>query len=313
MKMIDAFRAGLARTMRFKKYIIVAYLLNLLLASVLGSALYVDLRRDIGRSLAGEQLRDSFDPLWFQHYASNARGIASTFSPAVTGIGAVFEGLDDFVRGGLLRQHPLVAAAGVLYLLLWTLLSAGFIAAYAQGAGPVSFAGEAARFFVRFLLLAAMAGVLYWLIFATLLPWLGDRVEALNRETIDERVHFAWVAAKYLLVWALIWLVNLLLDYSKILTVLRNERNVLKAPIAAAGLVFRHAGKTIGLYALIGWCWLVLMLFYWLVAPGAGQSTWLGIVGAFVIAQVYLLLRIWNRCLFFAGQTALAQGVGMKL
>ncbi len=44
------------------------------------------------------------------------------------------------------------------------------------------------------------------------------------------------------------------------------------------------------------------MLVYWIVVPGAGQSSWPGIALAFLLGQLYILSRIWTRCLFWGAQ-----------
>ncbi|UCD38698.1 MAG: hypothetical protein JSW54_04250, partial [Fidelibacterota bacterium] len=77
----------------------------------------------------------------------------------------------------------------------------------------------------------------------------------------------------------------------------------------AMRLVFSNFGKTYGLYLSIGVVWIVMMLFYWLVAPGAEQSHWITILGAFVVGQIYLLARIATRCLFYAGQTSMFRAI----
>ncbi len=101
----------------------------------------------------------------------------------------------------------------------------------------------------------------------------------------------------------------MIFDFAKIITVVRDRGNVLTAPIKAAGVVFGNLGKTYGLYFIVGGLWIALMLFYWLVAPGAGQSSWAAILGTFLIGQLYIMSRIGTRCLFYSSQTALYRGL----
>ena len=77
----------------------------------------------------------------------------------------------------------------------------------------------------------------------------------------------------------------------------------------AAGLrfVLRNFAGVASLYLMNALMFVGVLIFYALVAPGAGSSgagMWLG----FAIGQVYLLARLWVRLVFFASETSLFQG-----
>lgn len=309
MKIFEAFRKGVYNVLQSKRYILLAYVSSVLLALVLAAALSVNLEGSMGHGLAGENLRQGFDPLWYLSFKASASGLSTTFEPGVVGVGAVFKGLEKMLSGKIFQSYVSIAGVGILYMLFWTFFSAGFISIYSAAEGQPSFFQRAAVFFPRFLLLGALAGVAYFLLFYFVLDWLNNAVEELTRETIDERVHLAYVALKYVVIWVLVAGINLIFDYSKILVVLRNHKNALSAPWHGLRIVFSNFGKTFGLYLSIGIVWVVLMLFYWLVAPGADQSSWLTIAGAFLLGQIYLLMKIGTRCLFYAGQTAMFEAV----
>lgn len=309
MNILNAISNGSKNVIHSARYVFLAYSVNLLLILIFAISFAATLSDSIGHSAAGENLRNGFDPVWYQAFSSGAHGLSATFHPSVVGIGAVFNGLEKMLSGGL---WPGLAAGGFLYVLIWTFWSAGFIGLYANSDERPSFFQHAAEFFPRFLILAVMAGVAYFLLFYFVMQWLTKAVDELTRETIDERVHFLYVALKYVVAWALIGSVNLVFDYSKILTVVRNHSNALSAPLVAVRLVFSNFSKTYGLYLSIGVVWTVLMLLYWVVAPGAGQSSWFMIVGAFLVSQIYLLARIATRCLFYAGQTVLYDAIAVE-
>jgi len=106
-----------------------------------------------------------------------------------------------------------------------------------------------------------LAGAIYILLFRYALSWLTDLVDNLTRETIDERVHFTYTLLKYLAFGLVLWTVNMIFDFAKIITVVRDRGNVLTAPIKAAGVVFGNLGKTYGLYFIVGGLWIALMIF----------------------------------------------------
>ena len=309
MKISQSFFDGFRKISGAKRYVFLAFGLNVVLALILAGSMKSTLQHSMGHSLAGEKMLQSFDDLWYQNFSAKAEGLAKTFHPAVTGIGAVFDGLNKLVTGSPLDYATSVLGLGFFYLLMWTFLSGGFVAVYAAKGERPAFLQSAARFFPRFLILGLMAGVLYVLLFKFVFAWLSDAVEALTRETIDERVHFAYTVVKYLILWFLLISVNLLFDYSKIFTVLTDHRNAFTAPLRAVKVVFGNFGKSYGLYLTIGLLWLCLMLIYWVVAPGAGQSHWVTIFLAFLLGQIYILSRVWIRCLFYAGQISLCAGL----
>ncbi len=308
MTTLDAFLEGIRRVSRAKRYIFVVYLVNLLLAIVLGLALAHSIQSSLGHSMASVNLQKGFDDLWYRSYSAQATGLESTFEPGVVGIGAVFNGLDAFISGEFVRNETTILGVALLYLLLWTFFAAGFIAIYSATEESPGFFKQSARFFPRFFVLFIMAGVLYFLLFNFVLGWLSGLVDSLTRNTLDERIHFAYTLGKYLVFLLLLWFVNMLFDYSKIVTVKDNHKNALTAPFKALAFVLPNFGRTYRLYLSLGLVWIAFMLLYWLVAPGAGQSTALAIFGAFLLGQIYLLTRIWTRCLFLGSQTAMISG-----
>ncbi|MFQ5640108.1 MAG: hypothetical protein ACE5IR_19180 [bacterium] len=312
MKIIDALLEGIRTVSRTKRYVLLTYALNMLLVLTLALSVSSAIEKSLGESLAGVKMLHGFDDLWYRNFSSQASGVARSFHPSVVGIGAIFNGLDDFIRGRLLGGDIAIVGVGFGYLLLWTFFSAGFISIYASQDERPSFFQQAARFFPRFLVLGVTAGILYFLLFKFVLGWLTKAVDELTRETIDERVHFTYTVSKYLILWSLVWSVNILFDYSKIVTVLRDHKNVLTAPLKAFRVVFGNFFKTYGLYLAIGSLWIVLMFIYWLVVPGAGQASWLTILLAFLLGQLYMVSRVGMRCLFYAGQTAMCTTIASE-
>lgn len=305
MKILDALLEGVRTVSRKKRYTFLAYGFNLSTTLILAITVAMAIQSSLGDSLASENLLKGFDDLWYRNFSSEAKGAVRSFDPSVVGIGAVFNGLDTFITGRFLKGSVAIAAVGFLYLLVWTFFSGGFIAIYASQDERPFFFQQAARFFPRFLVLGVLASILYFFLFKFVLNWFTKAVDELTRETIDERVHFTYTLLKYAILWSIVWSVNILFDYSKILTVLEDHKNALTAPLKALRVVFANFFKTYGLYFAIGSLWIVLMLIYWLIAPGAGQSSWITIFGAFLLGQIYLFGRIGMRCLFYAGQTTM--------
>jgi len=309
MKISQAFSQGLRDVNRSKRYIFLVYGCNFLLAVVLAFTIGTTLHNSFGSHLAGNNMLAGFDSLWYQSFRAQAEGLAQTFSPTVVGIGAIFEGLDGLSNGHFILQSPTVVGVGILYFLMWTFFSAGFISTYAAADDEPSFFQKAAGAFPKFLFLAVVAGVLYFLLFYFVFGWLSKAVDELTRETIDERVHFGFTVAKYAILWLLICMINIIFDYSKIFTLIRTGTSVLTAPLKTLVLVLKNFGKTFFLYVTIGAVWFAILLFYWVIVPGAGQSSWFTFLAVFLLGQLYILSRIWTRALFYAGQTAMFSAI----
>lgn len=103
---------------------------------------------------------------------------------------------------------------------------------------------------------------------------------------------------------------RLVLDYAKVRVVLRaGAGSLVEVPRAlwhALRLVARHPLKTAGLHVSLGAIWLITLVVYMLVVPGASISTTTAVVATFVLGQVYILSRVFLRALFLAGATVLS-------
>ncbi len=310
MLAFKAYKLGLRRISQARRYILIVYLLNLAIAMALGLVLSADIQDSLGNSLAAERLRNGFDDLWFQGFSGEAQGISKTFHPAVTGIGAIFEGLDAIVTGNFGRLQGTLGIA-LIYGALWIYLSAGFIGMFYNGSfdgifGQHFFA-EAGRHFMRFLMLTGIAVLLYWLILGALLPVLNDFVANRHRDTILEPLVFRDTVIKYSVIWLLILLINHVFDYAKILVVAHDVRkkDIWRVPLYAVYFMVKHPVKIFTLFLMLGLTWLVLLLIYWLVAPGAWQASWFTVLFAFLLGQIYMVSRVAVRCLIFGSEIAL--------
>jgi hypothetical protein len=316
MSILGIFRRGLQRVYQARKYILIVYLLNVALAAILGNMLAANLKTFIGPSLAGDNLRRGFDDLWFRNFQTDAGGIAATFDPSVVGIGAIFNGLDTFLRGGFFKDAGGIIGVGILYWGFWICLSAGFIAVFLKGGQTPKgfFFQNAGQFFPTFLALAMISAAMYLAIFSLLMPWLSEVARSFTREIIDERQAFLYTLGKYAIVWMMVYAINIIFDYSKIIAVEKNLslQNILSAPGAATRFILKQPFKVFGLFFLSGFTWLVLLGLYWLAAPGVWQASWFTIIFAFLIGQIYIFSRIAVKCLFFAGETVLYQSSAEK-
>ncbi len=295
---------GVKKVWQVKRLILILFLINFGLAYILGSTMKNILRDSLGHSAASQTMLENFDPHWYNHYFATSRdNLGRTFSPSVVGIGAVLKGLDSFITGQITRNRPEIIGLGIIYMLLWIFFSPVFIHRFlAHNEEKSGYFQTGAKYFGRFLTLSVMTLILYFLIIRFVGGFLSDWIKDMTRNMIDERPVFAWTVAEHLVVWTLIFLVNLIFDYTKIITVHRDLKWAIFAPVKGLGFVLSNLGRTIGIYLSLTVLWIILFGIYWLIAPGAGQSTAAAIWAAFAVGQIYVLVRIMLRAVYFGSE-----------
>jgi hypothetical protein len=282
--------------------------MTILLALPLALVVRGALASHLGASLAAETAATGVNYDWWQEFSAQATGLGSTFSPSVIGFAAVLDNLSGILDARS-RVAPLVMAVG-LYLTGWAFLSGGIIDRYARQRPLCThgFFGASGVYFFRFLRLAAMAGLVYWWLFAYVHPWLFDeQFIDLTRGMSVERTVFLVRALFYVIFGTLLVATNLLLDYAKVRIVVEDRHSVLGALTAALRFIRNHPRQVTALYALNSLTFVALLAVWALIAPGAG-SAGLAMWVSFVVAQLYVVARLLLKLQFIASQTALFQG-----
>ena len=149
-----------------------------------------------------------------------------------------------------------------------------------------------------------LSGVLYYGVYR-FSGWLFRRIEQTTQDVTVEESVFAYVVMASLLVLFLLTFINMAFDYAKIVTFREKRRNMVLASLKGIGFVLSHMGRTMSLYYGLGIVGLVMLFMYHMIAPGAGQSTMLGVGAAFAVGQMYLLAKLVLRLTFYSGQMAL--------
>ncbi len=305
---LSAVGQGIARLRECKRQLAVAWALSLGVAAPLAATLFVALRDDIGHEIAGENLRRGWDDQWHRAFAAQAEGIERTFDAGIVGMGAVLRALDAQISGQLLDQPAPIVGAGLVYLLAWIVLSGGFLERFVRGGDGRSFWTGAFAHAPRLITAAAIAAVGYAIWLGPIRGVLGSLVDDITRDTIDERVAFAWTVAKYAVVWTGVWIVALVHDLAKIHIVATPDLPVFAA-IAKATRTLRAHPCAFAVSAAVAGLGVVGLVAYWVIAPGAEASNAFTLLVAFGISQLSVLLRIAIRALGWASLTALV-GLG---
>ena len=165
-----------------------------------------------------------------------------------------------------------IAAIGALlaaYMLAWIFLSGGIVDRLArQRSTCLRIFGACGVFFWRFLRLAIVAGVVWFLFSMSILAARGC-LQRLTRSRV-ERNAFFWLAL-YAAFGACVIAANLVFDYARIRLVVEDRRSALGAIRAALAFIGRHP-RTTQVCALNALTFIVLIAVWAVVAPGAGPQ-----------------------------------------
>lgn len=314
MSLIRAMREGLGRALAAPRLVLALWVASFVVALPLAVVVGGAIQESVGESLVHRNLVEGFDTGWFGEFEAAAEGLPATLRPSIVGAGAFFDNLEAWWSGGLAGNFPGLVGVGVLYALLWAFLLGGVLQwmvrpdGFEGGVISGTFFSGCGRFFFRFVRLALLSGVLYFLIYR-FARWLFRRLEWATRDVTSESTVLVWVLAAAALVVLLLVLVRVVSDYAKVMMATENRYGVLLTAWAAVRFVAANPVRTLGLYGGIALLWVVILALYALVAPGPGQSTWLGVILAFVVGQGMLILRLGLRVSLLGGETALYRSV----
>lgn len=304
----DALRDGIGRVNRAPVILACVFLVTLFAAVPFSMVMREALRTHLGSSMVAEQAARGVTLQWWTEFTGQAGPLGQTFQPAIIGFAAVLDNISA-LADGVARPSPLLWL-GASYLLLWLFLTGGVLDRYARARPTRSyeFFTACGVYFVRFLRLAPMIALAYYVLFAIVHPMLmEDGYADLTRDMTAERTAFFVRLALYAIFAILLVLVNIVFDYAKVRAVVEDRRSMIGAVVAATRFVRRNAAAVASLYLLNGCLFVALLLLYAIVAPGAGSGgagVWVGLA----ISQLYLIARLWIRLVFLASETALFQG-----
>ena len=301
---LDALRDGMKRVNRAPVVIAGVFLLTLLTALPFSMMMRDELRTHLGDSLVAEHVAQGVNVQWWSEFTQHAGTLGKTFQPSIIGFAAVLDNLSA-IADGEARPSPLIWL-GAGYLLLWLFLAGGILDRYARVRPTRSyeFFSACGVYFVRFLRLAPLVALAYYILFAVVHPLLLEQAFGeLTRDITVERTAFFVRLALYAIFGVLLVLLGIVFDYAKVRAVVEDRRSMIGAIGAGARFARRNAAAVATLYLLTGCLFVALLVVYAIVAPGSGAGVWATIAAG----QLYLLARLWIRLVFFASETALFQ------
>ena len=310
--LLRAFTTGLGRAGRAWRLVLLLWAVNLAVALPFAAALAQEIRGSLDRSRVHRELLAGFDAGWHGEFQAEAGALAKTLGPELLGAGAFFENLERWWSGGLLAVPPALVAAGLLHAVLWAFLLGGVLERLrgpgaASAAGAAGFFAACGRHAFRFVRLALLSGVLYYLVYRLARAGFGALEDA-SRDVISERTVLLWVVAGAALTVFLLAVVRVVFDYAKVAVVAHGRRSALGAAWAGARFVASRPFATLGLwvaFVLLGAAFLAL---YSLLPAFTGVATWVSVVLAVFVGQLALAAKLALRLALLGAETLLFSG-----
>ncbi len=316
MNLFKLLTSGLGRVLKFPSLIFWVYMSSLVLGIPLAASIAETLKESIGSSLVHETLRQRFDLDWYGEFHFNHKGLAESFGPSVLGVLPTLTHLEKLLDGKILQGHPSIVLTGIIFLLVWAFLAGGILDRLARcdelhlRSRFFSCGGE---YFFRLVRLLTLSLLLYWAFFRWLVNPIHTWLERATRDVTAEGTVLFYTSLIYFLVGLTLLFMSMMLDYAKIAMVVECRHSVLLSFVRGLRFLLSHPTQSIALYLVLWLVGILLFILYSLVAPGAGQSTWISILVAFSLGQIYLVARMTLKLWFLASQTVLFQSEQLVL
>lgn len=302
MNVYEAWREGWRRVAGAPWIVIGAWMATLMIALPLAHLLGRQIAAQLGRSLAASQEGIDFD--WWNEFLAQSGGLGQTFVPAILGFAGVLQNISSITDA--VPVASAVAPFVAMSVFVSMFFAGGMLDRLARNRaiGASGFFAACGVYFVRFLRLSVIAGIVYAVLFTSVHPLLFDRLyPRLTHDVTVERTAFLYRLVLYLAFGVVLVAVNVVVDYAKIRMVVEDRRSAIGGLAAAWRFVRRQPGAAAGLYLLNTAVFLILLAIYAAVASG-GAPTWTTLL----FGQLYIVARIVVRTQFAASQIALFQG-----
>ena len=307
--------SGLRLVWRSYGLVLLLLAVNLALPLLLAIPMKGALEASLEHKDAASNMMYGFDHAWWSAWSEDQKGVLSTFGPEVAGAGFVLRNWDLALRGALpvpLRKagpdgptlDGVLAAFGLLYLLLQTFLAGGILAIFRAPQGSWSLRGllhGSGFYFGRLFRLALIVLV----VDAAILKVDGGILPLVHRLAMDstsEATALVWSFGHVALLALLLLAVHMIAGYAKVITVLEERTSAILAFLSSVGFCLSRIGRTTGHYLFI----LVLggaTLYVWSLGDHAFAATgYKSQILVFAWSQALIGARVFLRLGLLGGQ-----------
>jgi hypothetical protein len=279
MFLFNSITDGVRQAKKNWRIIFIFYTVNLLLALLITVPLQSALTETVGQSLMGRQVLKEFNLAFIFEFLNQQPLTVPQLIQNVFYFSVIFVFVQTFLLGGTIK---------VFY-------------ARKQYFSSMFFFTGCLEYFTRFLkLFFVWFGIFIILIIFHFFA--GVLIRYFTR-SIDNEITILWLTlVRWGLLLLALLLVNLFMDYAKIITVSEDLPKILPALKATARFVCRHFGQTLLLYSTIGLIGVMAVVIYWPSSGWLQFENGLSVALVFLLRQIFILFRLGIRLLFYAAQ-----------
>jgi len=276
MKIKEILVKGVRMIFAHRKFVLLFWLTNLVFAFALSLPLFSILQQGLSHSLINNSLGIGFDYFWYVQFR--------------------------YIYQNALNALPflLYAFAGV-YILTQLLFVGGLLSVYTNSKKNhiVDFFYGSVKYFMRFLRLALIIGVLYFV--AVSINVLFDySIQKIFQDQEDAFIEFAIQIFRYLFFLLLICVINIISDYTKVAIVAVDSTKLLKSLLKAIQFIKKNFVKVMIVY-------LIMLIFvalgatvYNLVDSFVPKKPAYLLLLTFLIQQLLIIFRVLIRMYFYS-------------
>jgi hypothetical protein len=273
--------SGIQHALRTKWMVAIFFGCNLLLAAVLAAPMHSAIAGHLGGSMVGRELAEGFSAAWLAEF-----NIAYS----------------DFLKG----FGQSVVFAGMVFLFLNTVLSAGAFEVFMRGEGAYmhAFGHGLGKFFGRFARLMILAAVMYFVAFWLFNGPLAKGVERLFVGVNPDRWYFYLTWLRLAVLGLVLLAIRAIVDYAKADLVVDEHFSIFAAIGHAAGFVLGNFARVLAMYVVFALAGVATVAVYVVFANLMPQHTVATIFIWFVVAQALLWVRWMFRLSNWAADVA---------
>jgi hypothetical protein len=277
INIFTAYKNGLVIAWKEKKMLFWLYGFNLLFAYLVTLPITMMFSKALDNTLAADKVLDAFDLTIF-----------------IT----IF---NEFGKG--IHLGRMITTIGVLYLIVNIFFSGGILRVFADDKrftvrvffdGCINYFKRFLKLFLFSLLFIAIA-ILSYLALSGISSIITD-----NATT--EHLPIIFFLLKILIVGMILAVMNMLIDYARIMTVVNDFHGMYQTLKQSLMFVLMSPRKTTLLYFLYVFTFIIFLCVYLLVESFIKVNSTATVIIFFLWTQLFILSRIWIRMSFFAGQ-----------
>jgi hypothetical protein len=263
--------SGIRSALGAKWMVVIFFGCNLLLAAAVAAPMHTAIADHLGGSMVGRELAEGFSAAWLAEF-NIAYG--------------------EFLKG----FSQTILYAGLVFLFMNTVLSAGAFEVFVRGEGAYmhAFGRGLGKFFGRFARLMVVGSVLYFAAFWLFNGPLSKGVERLFIGVNPDRWFFYLSWIRLGLLGLVLLFIRALIDYAKADLVIDEHFSIFAALGHAAGFVLSHLVRVLAIYIVFGIFVGISAAVYIWFANLMPQHSVATIFIWFVVAQAFL----WVHWLF---------------